>query len=189
LSRLRVLWNQLRSPLLLLLVFAAGASAVTGEWVDAVIVLAILLASAGIGYSREYRAQAAADELRARVRARATVLRDGRPVTIPLREVFFAATPEVFRTGWFVESLLTELVIALVVRTRRPFFQSRPGTLLLASTLGILALTFVIPFLPFAGLLDFAPLPGSMLATLIGITVLYVAATELAKARFYRGAP
>jgi len=102
---------------------------------------------------------------------------------------FFAATPEVFRTGWFVESLLTELVIALVVRTRRPFFQSQPGTLLLASTLGILALTFAIPFLPFAGLLDFVPLPGSMLATLIGITVLYVAATELAKARFYRGAP
>ena len=37
------------------------------------------------------------------------------------------AAPELFRTGWFVESLLTELVIALVVRTRRPFFRSRPG--------------------------------------------------------------
>ena len=44
----------------------------------------------------------------------------------------FHASPEVFRTGWFVESLLTELVIALVVRTRRPFFRSRPGTILLA---------------------------------------------------------
>ena len=43
----------------------------------------------------------------------------------------FRATPETFRTGWFVESLLTELVIALVVRTRRPFFRSRPGRLLL----------------------------------------------------------
>ena len=39
----------------------------------------------------------------------------------------FAAGPEIFRTGWFVESLLTELVIALVVRTRRPFWRSRPG--------------------------------------------------------------
>ena len=39
----------------------------------------------------------------------------------------FHAAPDLFRTGWFVESLLTELVIALVVRTRRPFFRSRPG--------------------------------------------------------------
>jgi len=46
----------------------------------------------------------------------------------------------VFRTAWFVESLLTELVIALVVRTRRPFFRSRPGTLLLTSTLVLIAL-------------------------------------------------
>ena len=64
--------NQLRSPLLLLLVFAAGASALTGEWVDAAIVLAIVVASVGIGYSREYRAQAAAAALRARVQTRAT---------------------------------------------------------------------------------------------------------------------
>jgi Mg2+-importing ATPase len=100
-----------------------------------------------------------------------------------------AATPELFRTGWFVESLLTELIIALVVRTRRPFFRSRPGTLLLASTLGIIAVTFAIPFLPFTGALGFTALPGTVLLTLIGITVLYVAATELVKARFYRGAP
>ncbi len=36
------------------------------------------------------------------------------------------ATPETFRTVWFIESLLTELVIALVMRTRRPFFRSQP---------------------------------------------------------------
>ena len=39
----------------------------------------------------------------------------------------FHAAPDLFRTGWFVESLLTELVIALVVRTRRPFYRSRPA--------------------------------------------------------------
>ena len=99
----------------------------------------------------------------------------------------FDATPEVFRTGWFVESLLTELVIALVVRTRRPFFRSRPGTTLLVLTAAIIVVTFAIPFLPFAGLLGFTALPGPVLLTLIGITVLYIVATELAKARFYRG--
>jgi Mg2+-importing ATPase len=101
---------------------------------------------------------------------------------------FFASTPELFRTGWFVESLLTELVIALVVRTRRPFFRSRPGTTLLASTAAVVAVTFTIPFLPFAGILGFTPLPGSVLLALTGITALYVGATELAKARFYQGA-
>jgi P-type Mg2+ transporter len=79
LSRVRVLWNQLRSPLLLLLVFAAGASALTGAWVEAAIVMTILVASVVIGYSREYRAELAADELRARVQVMATVFRDTRP--------------------------------------------------------------------------------------------------------------
>jgi Mg2+-importing ATPase len=110
-------------------------------------------------------------------------------VTFGVLLVPFAATPLVFRTGWFVESLLTELVIALVVRTRRPFFRSRPGTLLLASTLGVVALTFALPFLPRAALLGFTPLPAGMLAALAGITLLYVLATELTKRRFYANAP
>jgi Mg2+-importing ATPase len=97
----------------------------------------------------------------------------------------FSAGAEVFRTGWFVESLLTELVIALVVRTRRPFFKSRPGTFLIGSSIAIMALTFAIPFLPGAGLLGFVPLPLGMLATLAAITAFYVFATELAKQRFY----
>jgi Mg2+-importing ATPase len=101
----------------------------------------------------------------------------------------FDATPQLFRTGWFVESLLTELVIALVVRTRRPFFRSRPGTLLWTSTAAIVAVTFAIPFLPFARMLGFAALPGTVLLTLIGITVLYIGAVELAKAWFYRRQP
>jgi Mg2+-importing ATPase len=98
----------------------------------------------------------------------------------------FRAAAETFRTGWFVESLLTELVIALVVRTRRPFFRSRPGTVLLASTVVLIGLTLAIPYLPYVGVLGFVPLPGPLLATVCGITGLYVAATELAKHWFYR---
>ena len=81
LTRLRVLINQLRNPLLLVLVFAAAASALTGEWVDAHIVLAIVFASVGVGYAREYRAEAAAADLQARIRSRARALRDGRDLT------------------------------------------------------------------------------------------------------------
>ena len=98
----------------------------------------------------------------------------------------FAASTILFRTGWFTESLLTELVIAMVVRTRRPFFRSQPGSLLLGLTLGVMALTFLLPYLPFAGWLGFVPMPVGVLALVVGITLLYVLATELAKANFYR---
>jgi Mg2+-importing ATPase len=101
--------------------------------------------------------------------------------------VVFRAGPALFRTGWFVESLLTELVIALVVRTRRPFFRSRPGAVLLWSTVALVAVTFAIPYLPFVSVLGFVPLPGEILAAVAAITVLYVAATEATKRRFYRG--
>jgi Mg2+-importing ATPase len=98
----------------------------------------------------------------------------------------FRASPELFRTGWFLESLLTELVIALVVRTRRPFFRSRPGTVLLASTVALIAVTFAMPYLPYAGVLGFVPLPAGLLAALAAITALYVLAAEVLKRWFYR---
>lgn len=87
LSRWKVLWSQLRSPLQLLLVFAALASALTGEWTDAIIVLAIVVASSGIGYFREYSANLAAAALKARIRVRARVLRDSTIIEIPLDEI------------------------------------------------------------------------------------------------------
>lgn len=100
----------------------------------------------------------------------------------------FHASAEMFQTAWFVESLLTELAIALVVRTRRPFFKSRPGTILLVATVALAVLTPAIPYLPFVGALGFVPIPADVLATLIVITVAYVGAAEMTKYWFYRGA-
>jgi Mg2+-importing ATPase len=97
----------------------------------------------------------------------------------------FRTSPEEFRTGWFIESLLTELVIALVVRTRHPFFRSRPGTLLLVSTLVFIGMTLVLPYLPFSSVFGFIPLPAPLMLTLLGLTAFYVLATELAKKFFY----
>ena len=87
LTRFRVLLNQLRNPLLLVLVFAAAASASTREWVDASIVLVIVLATVGIGYSREYSAQAAAAALQRRIRAKVRVLRDAREILVSIADV------------------------------------------------------------------------------------------------------
>ena len=107
-------------------------------------------------------------------------------LTFALLILVFHATPAVFRTTWFVESLLTELVVALVIRTRRPFFRSRPGSLLLVSTVVLVALALVLPYLPFAGALGFVPLPGHLVAAVITIASAYVLATELQKRWFYR---
>lgn len=98
----------------------------------------------------------------------------------------FRAAPDMFRTAWFVESLLTELVIALVMRTRRPFFRSRLGRLLLVSTTALIVLTLLIPRLPFVDHLGFVPVPGLLMATLCAITGLYVLATEGTKHCFFR---
>src|SRR5436190_23264759 len=86
-TRLVVLIDQIKSPLLLLLVFAAAASSFTGQWMDATIVVAIVLLTVFIGYSREYRAESAAAALKARVRVKANVLRDGKPAAVPIEEV------------------------------------------------------------------------------------------------------
>ncbi|MGD0613481.1 MAG: magnesium-translocating P-type ATPase [Anaerolineales bacterium] len=97
----------------------------------------------------------------------------------------FRASPEEFRTGWFFESLITELVITLVIRTRHLFFRSRPGTLLLVSSLTFIGIALVIPYLPFLSVFGFIPLPLPLLLAMLGLTVLYILATELTKKYFY----
>jgi P-type Mg2+ transporter len=99
--------------------------------------------------------------------------------------LLFQATPDEFRTGWFLESLLTELVIVLVIRTRHVFFRSRPGRLLLIVTLVFIAITIAMPYLPYITVFGFVPLPAPLLLSMIGLTVLYVLAVELAKKYFY----
>lgn len=92
-----------------------------------------------------------------------------------------------FRTGWFIESLLTELMILLVVRTRRPLSQSRPGFYIWLSTLLVSILTIALPYLPGVGrLFNFVPLSWPIMLILVAITLLYVVASEMAKRVFYR---
>jgi Mg2+-importing ATPase len=98
----------------------------------------------------------------------------------------FRASVELFRTAWFIESLLTELVIALVVRTRRPFLRSRPGSFLLWSTVVLFVATLAGPYLPIARVFGFVPLPPGMIVLLVAIVGLYVVSAEILKQWFYR---
>lgn len=97
----------------------------------------------------------------------------------------FHATIDQFRTGWFVESVLTELVIILVIRTRKPFLRSRPSKYLLIAIAAVGGVTLMIPYSPLTRLLGFTSLPVSLLLALGSITMLYVMTSEVAKKMFY----
>jgi len=99
-----------------------------------------------------------------------------------------AMTPAGFQTGWFVESLLTELVIVFVVRTRRRIYASRPAPLLVASSIAVAAVAVGLPYSPLARTFGLVALPASVLASLIGLTLAYAFVSEAAKGHFFRRA-
>ena len=97
----------------------------------------------------------------------------------------FDVSADVFRSVWFIESLLSELVAMLVLRTRRSFWQSRPGPILLLACLVFGALAIAITFVPFtASLLGFGAPPLLLLGIVALLLAIYAAANELFKKRF-----
>ena len=98
------------------------------------------------------------------------------------------ATTELFRTGWLIESVVSAAMIVLVIRSRRPFFRTRPARGLLLATLGIVAATLALPYTPLAAPLELHPVPPVFLLALAAILALYVACAELTKHWFYRHA-
>ncbi len=95
------------------------------------------------------------------------------------------ASVEQFQTGWFQESVISAAGIVLVIRSRRPFFKSRPGKYLLAATLLVVGLTMALPYTPLAKLFGFRPLPLEFLGMIGLIMVFYITSAELAKKVFY----
>jgi Mg2+-importing ATPase len=91
-----------------------------------------------------------------------------------------------FQTGWFLESLLTEIAIVFVMRTRKSAFSSRPGGLLVALSVAVAALAVALPYLPIARIIGLEPLPLTTLVLVTGIVVAYAGATDLVKRRLLR---
>ena len=82
-----LVWRQLSSPLVLILMFAAVVSLALRDWLDSALVLVIVLGSAALGFVQEYRASVAVRQLRARLALRATVRRDGGVHKLPARSL------------------------------------------------------------------------------------------------------
>lgn len=95
------------------------------------------------------------------------------------------ATPQQFRTGWFVESVVSATLVVLVIRTRRPLYRARPSAAMATAIVIVAALALALPYLPPAHALGFVPLPPEFLLLLAAIVVLYLASAEVTKRLFF----
>ena len=96
------------------------------------------------------------------------------------------ADEALFHTGWFVESIATQVLVIFVIRTRRNPLRSRPNRWLVLSSLGVVACAIALPFTLLAPYLGFVPLPLGYFALLAVLLATYLVMVEGAKQWFYR---
>ncbi|MCX6754723.1 MAG: magnesium-translocating P-type ATPase [Candidatus Nomurabacteria bacterium] len=99
----------------------------------------------------------------------------------------FNLNAQQFQTGWFIESIATQILVIFVIRTKRsPFWKSTPGMLVTVSTIAVVAFAWIVPFTPLGALLSFDPLPFKILALISCIVAGYLVIAEISKYFFYR---
>jgi Mg2+-importing ATPase len=95
----------------------------------------------------------------------------------------FHASESLFHTGWFVESLATQTLVLFVIRTAGNPLRSRPSRPLTLTTLGVVLLALVLPYLPGADILGFVPLPLGFYPFLAAVVGTYLLLVEVVKRR------
>jgi Mg2+-importing ATPase len=96
------------------------------------------------------------------------------------------ATQDQFRTGWFLESVISASLIVLVIRSRKPSLKSRPSKYLFMATLLVVIVTVILPFTLLGEVFGFTRLSISFHLLLAVIVVLYIVTAEITKAIFYK---
>ena len=96
------------------------------------------------------------------------------------------ADATLFQTGWFVESLSTQVLVIFIIRTRGNPFKSRAHPVLVATSLSVMLIGAVLPFTPIGSYFGFVPPPAEFYAILAGMALAYLAVVEVAKRGFYR---
>ncbi|HEX2848396.1 MAG TPA: magnesium-translocating P-type ATPase [Chitinophagaceae bacterium] len=107
-------------------------------------------------------------------------------ITFYVLYVHLRLTGSFFQTGWFIESVITELLILYVIRTRKPVIKSRPGRVLLITTLFIMLVTILLPVSPFASLLSLSIAHFQEAVDLFFILLGYLISADLLKMIFFR---
>jgi len=95
------------------------------------------------------------------------------------------ARESLFQTGWFIESLATQVLVIFVIRTRGNPLASRPHPALAAASLFALAVAIALPFTALGHRFGFEPPPGQFFAILAILVLAYLGIVELAKRLFY----
>jgi len=98
----------------------------------------------------------------------------------------FGSGQALFQTGWFIESLTTQVLVVFAIRTRRSFFRSRPNGLLMATAAAAVVVAVGITIVPFGAWFGFMPPPPLFFAYLVAATAGYLALVEVSKRLFYR---
>lgn len=93
----------------------------------------------------------------------------------------FHADVPTFRAAWFIESMATQVLVVLVIRTSGAAWRFRADPRLLATLLVCLGVALVLPWLPIAHLIGFAPLPPALALTIAGLVLIYLLLAEALK--------
>ena len=108
-------------------------------------------------------------------------------LTFGILYFFFHATPSMFRTGWFLESVICASIIALIIRTRRFFFKSKPSKYLLGAFIFAISLLVICyTYRPLATLFSFTPVPNTFIFMLGVIVIVHIIVAEIVKVYFYK---
>ncbi len=98
----------------------------------------------------------------------------------------FHAGEALFHTGWFVESLASQVLVIFVIRTRGNPLRSKPRAILAVTSMAVVAVAASIPYTPLGARLGFVPVPGLFFLILAGMVLAYLALVQAVKTRFYR---
>lgn len=92
-----------------------------------------------------------------------------------------------FRSAWFVESLLTQTAVVHMIRTEKiPLIQSRAAKPVLFLTLAVVVTGTIIPFTPVGAFLHMTALPWAFFPILAIILVGYMTLTQLVKVMYIK---
>ncbi|MFB3919238.1 MAG: magnesium-translocating P-type ATPase [Candidatus Velamenicoccus archaeovorus] len=106
-------------------------------------------------------------------------------VTFGVLLFFFNASPKLFHTGWFLESLITQTLVIYVIRTGKiPFVESRPSPFLMFSSIYIVTIGLLIPFTPLSKYFGFVQPPPLYFAALVCIVAAYLWVVQTVKSKF-----
>ena len=103
-----------------------------------------------------------------------------------LRHARCSTPGRLFHTGWFIESLATQVLVIFIIRTQGNPFTNRPNLGLALLSLAVVAIGAALPFTPAGEYLGLVQPPAALYLALVGIVTAYLVVVQVAKQAFYR---